>query len=281
MEIADLVCMMTQSTCYKSTKEFEPIGVLWHSTGANNPNVKRYVQPDDDADDRNEILSILGTNIYKNDWNHTKRSAGVNAFIGKDKSGNVISVQVMPWNYRPWGVGSGRKGSCNNGWIQFEICEDGLKDEIYFKKVYDKAIELTAKICSFYGLNPLNSRRMNGVDVPIVLDHSEAAQLGLGCNHGDVTHWLKRYNLTMDDVRKDVAAAMNKKDSFVPYKIKVVNTETLNVRAEPSIKSKRTYTLKKNEVYTIVAEQFDVYGNKWLKLKSGIGWIYEYYTKAV
>ena len=38
-----LVCMMTQSTCYKGTSKMAVKGVLWHSTGANNPNLKRYV----------------------------------------------------------------------------------------------------------------------------------------------------------------------------------------------------------------------------------------------
>jgi hypothetical protein len=38
-----LVCMMTNSTCYKQTRTMNPVGVLWHSTGANNPNLKRYV----------------------------------------------------------------------------------------------------------------------------------------------------------------------------------------------------------------------------------------------
>jgi hypothetical protein len=36
-------CMMTQSTCYKETTRITPKGVLWHSTGANNKTVKRYV----------------------------------------------------------------------------------------------------------------------------------------------------------------------------------------------------------------------------------------------
>ena len=40
-----LVCMMKNSTCYKQTRTMTPVGVLWHSTGANNPNLKRYVQP--------------------------------------------------------------------------------------------------------------------------------------------------------------------------------------------------------------------------------------------
>ena len=44
-----LQCMMTQSTCYKGTKKMKVLGVLWHSTGVNNPNLKRYVQPDDNA----------------------------------------------------------------------------------------------------------------------------------------------------------------------------------------------------------------------------------------
>jgi hypothetical protein len=38
-----LVCMQTNSTCYKSTSKMSVKGVLWHSTGANNPNLKRYV----------------------------------------------------------------------------------------------------------------------------------------------------------------------------------------------------------------------------------------------
>ena len=38
-----LVCMQTNSTCYKGTNTMKPLGVLWHSTGANNPTLKRYV----------------------------------------------------------------------------------------------------------------------------------------------------------------------------------------------------------------------------------------------
>jgi hypothetical protein len=35
--------MMTNSTCYQQTKTMEVKGILWHSTGCNNPNIKRYV----------------------------------------------------------------------------------------------------------------------------------------------------------------------------------------------------------------------------------------------
>jgi hypothetical protein len=67
-----LVCMMTDSTCYKGTSKMNVKGILWHSTGANNPNLKRYVQPSDNATNRDELLKLLGVNNYKNDWNHTK-----------------------------------------------------------------------------------------------------------------------------------------------------------------------------------------------------------------
>ena len=96
-------------------------GVLWHSTGANNPNIKRYVQPSDNDANKTKLLEIIGTNGNKNDWNHIERQAGLNAWVGKLADGTVAAVQTMPWNYRPWGCYKGNLGSCNNGWIQFEI----------------------------------------------------------------------------------------------------------------------------------------------------------------
>ena len=117
-----LVCMQTTSTCYKGTTKLPKVkGVLWHSTGANNPNLKRYVQPSDNAKDRKEMLALLGTNANRNDWNHIVRYAGMNAWIGKLANGTVTSIQTMPWDFKPWGCGTGYKGSCNDGWLQFEI----------------------------------------------------------------------------------------------------------------------------------------------------------------
>lgn len=210
-----LVCMMTQSTCYKGTSEMTPKGVLWHSTGANNSSLKRYVQPDDNAKNREELLKLIGKNQYNNDWNHITRQAGVNAWIGKLADGTVTSIQTLPWNFKPWGCGSGAKGSCNNGWMQFEICEDGLTDKTYFNAVYQEACELTAYYCKMYNLNPLGTVVMNGVTIPVILDHKTACELGLGSNHGDVQHWFSKHGKTLDDVRKDVAALMGVKENKV------------------------------------------------------------------
>lgn len=203
-----LVCMMTQSTCYKGTRKFTPKGVLWHSTGANNPNLKRYVQPDDNATNRTDLLNLLGKNAYNNDWNHIDRQAGLNFWIGKLADGTVAAVQTMPWDYRPWGCGSGSKGSCNDTHIQFEICEDGLNDKSYWNAVYKEACEMTAYLCKMFGINPKGTISYNGLKVPTIIDHTGSHSLGLGSNHGDIQHWSKRYGVTMDTVRNDVAAIL-------------------------------------------------------------------------
>ena len=203
-----LVCMMTQSTCYKGTRKFTPKGVLWHSTGANNPWLKRYVQPDDDAADRAEWLARLGKNQYANDWNHIDRQAGLNFWIGKLADGTVAAVQTMPWDYRPWGCGSGNNGSCNNTHIQFEICEDALNDASYFNACYQEACEMTAYLCKMFGIDPKGTVSYNGLQVPTIIDHTGSHALGLGSNHGDIQHWSRRYGKTMENVRNDVAAIL-------------------------------------------------------------------------
>lgn len=208
-----LVCLQTQSNCYKQTTKIKPLGVLWHSTGANNPELRRYVQPSDakpaaDTYNKAKWLEVLGTNRYNNDWNHIKGDVMVNAAIGKFANGTVAAVQTLPWDYRPWGVGSGSKGSCNDGWIQFEIAEDGLTDKTYFEKVYKEGCELTAYLCKLYNLDPKGTVNYKGVKIPVILCHCEAHDYGFGSGHADVMHWFKKHGKTMADVRNDVAALL-------------------------------------------------------------------------
>ena len=201
-------CFMRQSDWYRNEGGTTTIkGVLWHCTGANNPNLKRYVQPDDNATDKQYWLDKLGVNTNGNDWNHSKGN-GIHAWIGKLADGSVTTVQVGPWNKVAWGCGQGNHGSCNNGWVQFEICEDGLSDKNYFDAVYREACELTAYLCKIYGLNPFGTIEFSGVKVPVILCHQDSYKLGLGSNHSDVYNWFNRFGKTMDDVRKDVNAIL-------------------------------------------------------------------------
>ena len=233
-----LVCMMTQSTCYKGTRKFTPKGVLWHSTGANNPTLKRYVQPDDNASNRTELLSLLGKNAYGNDWNHIDRQAGLNFWIGKLADGTVAAVQTMPWDYRPWGCGSGSKGSCNDTHIQFEICEDALTDKSYWEACYKEACEMTAYLCKMFGIDPKGTISYNGLKVPTIIDHTGSHSMGLGSNHGDVQHWSRKYGVTMETVRNDVAALLAGDDSVVSTP--VANTNLKKGSTGDAVKTMQT-----------------------------------------
>jgi hypothetical protein len=190
--------------------------VLWHSTGANNAALKRYVQPSSDDPNRKELLELIGVNNYNNSWNRQGLSVGVNAFIGKLADGTVATAQTLPWNMRPWGCGSGPKGSCNSGWIQFEICEDSTNNKDYFELIYKEACELTAYLCKMYNLDPYGYATLNGVKVPVIICHADSHDLGLGSNHGDIYHWFKKYGKDMDDVRNDVAELLNAEKPVEP-----------------------------------------------------------------
>lgn len=206
MSFKPYVCMQTTSTCYEETRQMQVKGVLWHSTGANNPNLCRYVQPSDNAPDYDEAIRKIGKNTNGNDWNHTYVEAGLNAWIGLFADGTVGTVQAMPWDFRPWGCGAGDNGSCNNGWIQFEICEDNLKDKSYAEKVFEEGCQLTAYLCRMFKLNPNGKADCGGISVPVITCHNEAGKMGLGSNHADINHWFpKLIGKGMPDVRKRVA----------------------------------------------------------------------------
>ena len=223
------VCLMTQSTNYRDTDEIEVVGVLLHSTGANNPELRRYVQPDDDAPDAAEWLAKLGKNIYGNDYNHRSVQGGATGWLGRLADGSVSFVQTLPWQFRPWTCGKGKYGSCNGisqggkklGWIQFEICEDNLKDENYFDAIYRESCEVTAYLCRAFSLDPDGFVTINGIDVPAVTCHADAHKLGFASNHADVNHWFSRYGKTMDVFRDHVSELLTA-DTLSPlYRVQV------------------------------------------------------------
>ena len=199
-----LNCLLTANRCYKTGATIKPKGVMVHSTGANNPNLRRYVQPVSTTPDRSGLLARLGTNPNGNHWNRAGLSVCVHGFIGKLADGSVAAVQTLPWNRRGWHAGNGSSGrSANDSHISFEICEDGLDDPDYFARAYREAVELTALLCREYGLDPL----ADGV----VICHQEGYRRGIASNHGDVLHWFPRFGKSMDDFRAEVAAELGRR----------------------------------------------------------------------
>ena len=238
-------CYQTHSTWYKGARAgSKPVGVLWHDTAAGNPSIKRYVQPYETDTNYNEMIALLGKNKYNNDWNHIEHEAGLNAWIGLLADGSMATVQAGEWDKHPWGCGGGNKGSCNGyikkdgkttwtneHWIQFEICDDGYKDEAYFKRAYKEACEFTAYICELYGIDPNGTVTYNGVTVPTILCHADSYKLGLGGNHGDIYSWFKKFGYDMTNVRKDVAALMGKSTTQPEPVVTFNKGDTVKVKA--------------------------------------------------
>ena len=221
-------------------------GVLWHDTGGGASNLSRYVQPNNQNSNKDDLLDILGKNTSNNDWNRYSTPKGMNAFIGKDAKGNVTSVQTMPWNFIPLGNASGVPFACNLGWIQFEICDDSWSeskkkyieaDPKYLADCYIEACELTAYLCKKFGLDPNGS--VEGITnpdldknykgnyvkeydtwptqafgikrtLPVITCHKESGSNKAGSNHSDVYEWFEVYDLpqNMNQARLDVSALL-------------------------------------------------------------------------
>lgn len=249
------------SDCYNGAYKQSPVGVQVHSTGANNPWVKRYVQPDDGR---------IGKNQYNNSSNRSGTTVCASAYIGKQSDGTVAVYQALPWNYRCWLSGSAANGNANKiGYIGFEVCEDGLKDETYFREaVMGVSVNLTAHLCKLMGTTPdrIVGQYPQG-NALSVMDHRELHALKLASNHGDILHWLKIYGLTMNDYRKAVQDAMDEgvevtyidcdatEDITLPELYTAVVTPSgsyLNIREKKDVGSKSLWKLYKGDEVAVL-----------------------------
>ena len=193
MEI--LQAYQTENRCYKQGKKNKAIGIVVHSTGAVNRNLKRYV----DAPDR------LGVNQYNNHWNKAEADKCMHAFIGYDKDQNVIVAQTLPYDLVCWGSGKGKKGSYNSTHLQFEICQGSNTDEAYYRESVKCAEEYCAYLC-----------RLNGWSADCIVSHREAAVAGFASNHGDPESWMKHFGDDMNQFRARVAALLGESAPVEP-----------------------------------------------------------------
>ena len=164
-----------------------PAGIIIHSTGANNPNLKRYVNAPE----------ICGENPYRNYFDRPDSNVSPHAVIGKDKNGEVKAAKLLPWNVCCWGCGSGSKGSYNYApaYIQIEIAEDALNDRAYFEEVFGLAADLCQRLMKNYPT----------IKTENIISHHEAYLRGYASNHADCDHWLRKFGKNMDWFRALVA----------------------------------------------------------------------------
>lgn len=183
--------IMTLNPCYTANKKITVKGLMLHSVGCNQPKAS----------------------VFINRWNKTTyENKCVHGFIDAN-TGDVY--QTLPWNHRGWHAG----GKANNTHIGVEMCEppnikytgkganftcdDPQRAIEYVKRTTKSAVELFAKLCTDYGLDPL----ADGV----IISHAEGHSRGLASNHGDPSHLWKQLKMeyNMNTFRQDVANAMN------------------------------------------------------------------------
>ena len=206
MEMEIIQCYQTKNPCYRKGPPMKPVGIVVHSTGANNPHLCRDV----DCPER------LGVNRYGNHWNRPEAATLVHGAIGLDKEGFVTVVNTLPYTMAAWGVGKGSRGSYNydpTGHIQFEMCEDDLTDPSYFDQVMGTAVAYCARLCREYGLAAES-----------IVSHKEAHAQGYASNHGDPENWMGRFGMTMEDFRARVRAKLKGEVTIMG---KVVNRDEL------------------------------------------------------
>lgn len=186
--------LLTKNPCYKSGRVIKVKGLMLHSVGCPQPRAMTFVK----------------------NWNHPSFSrACVHGFIDA-VNGNVY--QTLPWSYRGWHSG----GSGNNTHIGVEMCEpncikytggstfkvtDKEKAKKMAKRTYKSAVELFAKLCKQYKLDPTKKG--------VIVSHKEGCALGIASNHGDPEHLWRGLGLpyTMDTFRKDVKKKMGIKST--------------------------------------------------------------------
>lgn len=211
MEI--LQVYQTENRCYKQGKKNKAVGIVVHSTGAVNRNLKRYV----DAPDR------LGVNQYGNHWNKAEADKCMHAFIGYDKDQKVIVAQTLPYDSVCWGSGKGAKGSYNGTHLQFEICQGSNVDEAYYREAVKCAEEYCAYLC-----------KLNGWNADCIVSHQEAARAGYASNHGDPESWMKHFGDDMDQFRSRVAALIGESVEVKPEVIPEVKPEAVPAPSTPA-----------------------------------------------
>lgn len=180
----------TNNRAYASGRDISPVGDVNHSFGCAQPNVE-------------VAFSIMD-----------KSSAGwaVNAILGDFHKGEGRILLTMPYKRRPWGVGSGKKGSWNNSRIQWEVLEpsghtyaggtmigyDTQKNEAYFQRMWKMLVAWNVYVA--YKL---------GFTADTINDHAESYRAGMGGNHADMGQWLPKHGKNMDCLRAEVQSILN------------------------------------------------------------------------
>lgn len=180
----------TANGAYQAGKKINPQGCVNHSVGCAQPSV----------------------DVFFNAMNQSSAGWGVNAILGDFHKGDGRILVVLPLDARPWGCGSGSKGSWNNTKIQWEVCEpaghtyaggtmiayDAVKNQVYFDRMWKMLVAWNVYLVKRFGYD------INGIS-----DHAESYLAGYGSNHSDMGQWLPKHGKSMAALRQEVENILN------------------------------------------------------------------------
>lgn len=183
----------TKNGAYRAGRTIRPEGCVNHSLGVAQPSAEEMYRRMDRAD--------AG-------W-------GVNAILGDFHTGEGRILLCMPYDRRPWGVGSGSRGSWNNSRIQWEVCEpaghtyaggtmvgyDVAKNQGYFDRMWKLLVAWNVFMAVELGY-----------DAATINDHAESYRAGMGSNHADMGQWLPKHGKSMNHLRHEVQAILDQKE---------------------------------------------------------------------
>lgn len=180
----------TSNGAYQSGRKINPQGCVNHSVGCAQPSA----------------------DVFFNLMNKSSAGWGVNAILGDFHKGDGRILVVLPLDARPWGCGSGSKGSWNNTKIQWEVCEpaghtyaggtmigyDVSKNQTFFDRMWKMLVSWNVYLVDKFGYS------IDGIS-----DHAESYKAGYGSNHADMGQWLPKHGKSMDALRQEVQAILN------------------------------------------------------------------------
>lgn len=190
----------TSNGAYQAGRKINPQGCVNHSVGCAQPSV----------------------DVFFNLMNKSSAGWGVNALLGDFHKGDGRILVVLPLDARPWGCGSGSKGSWNNTKVQWEVCEpaghtyaggtmiayDVAKNQVYFNRMWKMLVAWNVYLVKKFGYD------INGIS-----DHAESYRAGYGSNHSDMGQWLPKHGKSMDALRQEVQAILNgSEDDYMDVK---------------------------------------------------------------
>lgn len=212
----------TKNGAYRAGRTIRPEGCVNHSLGVAQPSA----------------------NVMYGRMDRADAGWGVNAILGDFHTGEGRVILCMPYDRRPWGVGSGSRGSWNNSRIQWEVCEpaghtyaggtmvgyDVAKNQGYFDRMWKLLVAWNVFMAVELGY-----------DAATINDHAESYRAGMGSNHADMGQWLPKHGKSMNHLRHEVQAILDQKEdeqSVTEEEVRRIVAEEL----ERLLPSQRIYT---------------------------------------